>query len=229
MHSFGGDDMTEQIGPKAFHEAGGTTAWRVISDGANAFFRSPSLAESAAFVLAIAGLPDLAGHPPDIDIRHDGVTVRLLTAADDYYGMTTGDVELAREISALARARGLMPDPSAIECLLIVPGAPDIQAIVPFWRAVLGYVPRPDSPDEDLVDAHDRNAGFWFEQMDEPRGDQGGAIHIAVWLAREHAEVRLAAALAAGGHLVRDRAPMWWTVADVYGNEVDISTTEGRG
>jgi len=34
--------------------------------------------------------------------------------------------------------------------------------------------------------------------------------------------------LAAGGHLVRDRAPMWWTVADSAGNEIDISTTKDR-
>ena len=25
-------------------------------------------------------------------------------------------------------------------------------AVMPFWRAILGYEPRPDSPDEDLVD-----------------------------------------------------------------------------
>jgi 4a-hydroxytetrahydrobiopterin dehydratase len=35
-------------------------------------------------------------------------------------------------------------------------------------------------------------------------------------------------ALAAGGHLVRDVAPMWWTLADAAGNEIDISTVKGR-
>ena len=39
----------------------------------------------------------------------------------------------------------------------------------------------------------------------------------------------VAAALAAGGRLVRDHAPMWWTLADAAGNEVDISTVQGRG
>jgi hypothetical protein len=39
----------------------------------------------------------------------------------------------------------------------------------------------------------------------------------------------LAAALAAGGRMVRDEfAPSWWTLADAVGNEVDIATTRGR-
>jgi 4a-hydroxytetrahydrobiopterin dehydratase len=45
----------------------------------------------------------------------------------------------------------------------------------------------------------------------------------------EQAEARVAAALAAGGSIVRDFAPMWWTLADPEGNEVDIATTRNRG
>ena len=42
-------------------------------------------------------------------------------------------------------------------------------------------------------------------------------------------EARVAAAIAAGGHLVSDEhAPMWWTLADAEGNEADIATTMGR-
>jgi 4a-hydroxytetrahydrobiopterin dehydratase len=37
------------------------------------------------------------------------------------------------------------------------------------------------------------------------------------------------AALAAGGTLVSDaHAPMWWTLADPEGNELDIAVTVGR-
>ena len=100
---------------------------------------------------------------------------------------------------------------------------------MPFWQAVLGYVPRGDSPDEDLVDAHDRGPAFWFEAMDEPRPGGLGAIHVAIWVPYEQAEARVAAALAAGGRMVRDdRAPAWWTLADAAGNEVDIATTHSR-
>jgi 4a-hydroxytetrahydrobiopterin dehydratase len=116
-----------------------------------------------------------------------------------------------------------------VQYLLLVPGAPNLREVVPFWQAALGYVPRPDSPEEDLVDPQDRTAGFWFESMQEPRAYGGGAIHVAVWLPLEQAEARVNAALAAGGRMVRDRfAPSWWTLADAAGNEVDISTVYGR-
>jgi 4a-hydroxytetrahydrobiopterin dehydratase len=66
--------------------------------------------------------------------------------------------------------------------------------------------------------------------MEEPRADGGGAIHVGVWVPVEQAEARVTAALAAGGRLVRDTfAPSWWTLADAYGNEVDVATTAGRG
>ena len=100
---------------------------------------------------------------------------------------------------------------------------------MPFWRAVLGYEPRSDSPDEDLVDPHTIGPSFWFEPMDEPRPDGGGAIHVAIWVPHDQAEARVAAALAAGGRMVRDEfAPSWWTLADAAGNEADIATTMSR-
>ena len=81
--------------------------------------------------------------------------------------MSTRDLEVARaDIGRGARPGTLRRPGSAIQSLLIIPGAPDIKAVMPFWRAVLGYEPRIDSPDEDLVDPHDRGAGFWFEGMD---------------------------------------------------------------
>jgi 4a-hydroxytetrahydrobiopterin dehydratase len=62
-----------------------------------------------------------------------------------------------------------------------------------------------------------------------PRSDGGGAIHVAIWVPYEQAAARIAAALAAGGRMVRDEfAPSWWTLADAAGNEADIATTMNR-
>jgi 4a-hydroxytetrahydrobiopterin dehydratase len=222
--------MTDGITPRQFYEAKGVADWLVLVEGAEAFFRTGSFAASVRFVAAIGQLGDVDDHPPEVDVRGDGVTVRLITRADDWYGVSASDVELARQISAVARDQSLFADPSAIQTLLLVPGAPVGAEIMPFWRAVLGYEPRADSPDEDLVDPHHRGVSFWFETMDQPRSDGGGAIHIGVWVAPDQAEARVAAALAAGGRLVRDEfAPSWWTLADAAGNEADISTTIGRG
>jgi 4a-hydroxytetrahydrobiopterin dehydratase len=221
--------MTDQITPAQFHQAEGVEDWRLTSEGATAFFGTRSFAESARFVQAISELPGVEDHRPGVDVRHDGVTVHMITYTDDYFGPSQRDVVLARHISAVARMLGFSADPSAIQSLLIIPGAANIAEVMPFWRAVLGYEPRRDSPNEDLVDPHDRGAPFWFEQMEEPRGDGGGAIHVAVWVPYEQAEARVAAVLAAGGRLVRDEfAPSWWTLADAAGNEADIATVKGR-
>jgi 4a-hydroxytetrahydrobiopterin dehydratase len=221
--------MSDHISPTQFHESEGTEDWRVLGEGACAYFRTGSFAAGARLVQAISELADLDPHHPDIDLRHDGVTVRLITIADDWWGMSTRDVELAQQISALARNLGLRADPSAVQTLLVIPGAPDTAAVLPFWRAVLGYEPRADSPEEDLVDPRHRGPAFWFESMQAPRPDGGGAIHVAIWVPYEQAEARVSAALAAGGRLVRDGfAPSWWTLADAAGNEADIATTKGR-
>lgn len=221
--------MTDRVTPSQFLEAAGGDGWRVVSDGACAFFQTGSFAAGATLVGEIGRLDGVDDHPPDVDLRPDGVMVRLVTVADDYYGMSRRDVDLARRISALASQQGVAADPSAVQSVLVIPGAPDIAGVTPFWRAVLGYEPRIDSPDEDLVDPHGRGPAFWFERMEEPRPGGGGAIHVAVWVPPEQAEARVAAALAAGGRMVRDQfAPAWWTIADAAGNEVDIATITGR-
>jgi 4a-hydroxytetrahydrobiopterin dehydratase len=221
--------MTDPISPKEFHESDGVEAWRLLGDGACAHFPTGSFAASARLVQAISALPGVDDHPPDLDVRPDGVTVRLITYTDDYYGMSRRDLELARQISAAARGLGLSADPAAVQSLLVIPGATVTAQVRPFWRAILGYEPRRDSPEADLVDPHGRWPGFWFERMDQPRPDGGGAIHVAIWVPYEQAEARIAAALAAGGRMVRDEfAPAWWTLADAAGNEADVATTLGR-
>ena len=222
--------MKDAVSPKQFHNAEGTEDWRVLGgDGATAYYRTPSYATSAKLVQAISALPGVDDERPAVDVRPDGVTVRMITFTKDYAGMTQRHVELARQISAAARKLGLAADPSAVQSVSIIPGATSRAEVMPFWRAALGYEPRIDSPAEDLVDAHDRGPAFWFEQMDEPRPDGGGAIHVVIWVPYEQAPARIAAALAAGGRLVRDEfAPSWWTLADSAGNEADIATTTGR-
>jgi 4a-hydroxytetrahydrobiopterin dehydratase len=83
--------------------------------------------------------------------------------------------------------------------------------VMPFWRAVLGHQ---QWGDEDLIDPHARGPSIWFQEMDAPRPHRN-RIHVDVCVPHDQAEARVAAAIAAGGHLVSDRnAPAWWTLAD---------------
>jgi 4a-hydroxytetrahydrobiopterin dehydratase len=216
------------ISLRQFHQAEGVEDWRVVGDGACAWFRTGSFAAGARLVGAIAELAGLGVHRPDVDLRHDGVTVRLLTVTGDWYGLSERDLELARRISALAREQGVPADPSMVQSVQVSIDALVGADVLPFWHAVLGYEYRPDSPDEDLVDPRGRGPSFWFQRMDAPR-PQRNRVHVDVWVPYEQAEARVAAAVAAGGRLLTDEhAPAWWVLADPEGNEVCVATAMSR-
>lgn len=220
--------MTDQLTPRQFLGTPGLEDWRLLGDGATAFFRTDSFAASARLVQAIAEVPGLEDNRPDVDVRGGGVTVRFFTLRPGFAGLTTTDADLAGRISEEARAQGLAADTTNVQYLLTIVGAPDIAAVMPFWKAILGYEPRVDSPEEDLVDPRGRAPGIWFETFDDAQPGRNG-IHVAVWVPEDQAEARVAAALAAGGRMVRDRfAPAWWTLADPDGNEADVATTANR-
>jgi 4a-hydroxytetrahydrobiopterin dehydratase len=78
--------MTEWISPNQFLEAEGVEDWRVLNDGASAYFATGKFAAGALLALAIGDLDGLGPLQPDVDVRHDGVTVRLVTIGDDRFG-----------------------------------------------------------------------------------------------------------------------------------------------
>ena len=221
----GADDY---ISVREFREAEGTRDWPVLSNGATTFFPTDAFATSARLVQAIAELEGIEGHA-GIDLRAGGVTVRLLTVADDWWGMCRRDVELARRISAVAGDLGLTAESTGVQSVdPIIIGAVDIKKVMPFWQALMGYELRADSPDEDIVDPRGIGPGIWFEQVEGPRSERN-RMHVAVWVPYEQAEARVAAAVAAGGTVIYDRqAPAWWTLADPEGNEADVATSMNR-
>jgi len=219
----------DYVSVRQFRGARGTEAWPVLGDGAATFFATDSFATSARLVQAIAAIRGVEDHRPDIDIRTDGVTVRLVTYTDDYYGMSRRDMELAGRISAAAAELELVGDESAIQSIgPIVVGAVDIRKVMPFWQALLGYERRLDSPEEDVVDPRGRGPGIWFEPIAGP-AEGRNRMHISVWVPYDQAEARVAAAVAAGGTVIFDQhAPAWWTLTDPEGNEADVATSMSR-
>jgi len=101
--------MTDRISPKQFHESEGIEDWRVLGDGANVYFQTGSFAAGARLVQAISELPGFDDNRPEVDLRHDGVTVRMLEITDDYAGMTRGHVELASRSRQLPESSASLP------------------------------------------------------------------------------------------------------------------------
>ncbi|SMH48479.1 4a-hydroxytetrahydrobiopterin dehydratase [Rathayibacter oskolensis] len=210
--------MSDSISPRDFRAAPGTEDWRVVGDGARAFFTTGSYRAGAALVAAIAAAAEAAGHHPDVDLRYGGVGVRLIS--HDVGDISERDLTLARAISAEARALGIAADPALVQSLQIAIDAVDVAAVRAFWRAALDYSPVEDA---DVADPRALGPNVWIQQIDAPRAERN-TIHLDLYVPRDQVEARLAAALAAGGRIVNDEnAPEWWTLADPEGNELDLA------
>lgn len=197
--------------------------WRVLLQSLRATFTAPDFSTAAAFVARIAAAADEVNHHPDVVLRWGQVTVT--TSSHDAGGLTQRDVDLAATVSAIADELGLAGDNLRSEVLEIAIDALDIPAVVPFWAAVMGY---DVSGDDEVTDPAGIGPAIWFQQMDEPR-PQRNRIHFDITVPHDQAQARIAAAIAAGGHLVSDdRAPAFTIVADAEGNEVCVCTWQAR-
>ena len=220
--------------------------WRYILGTARTCVRTRSLAEAAAVAgRLIAAAGEGASESLRADIRADQVvlTAQSLSAAR----VTSREVDLIRRVSAASGELGYRTDPDvggstaadpgtgaeatprSAQILEIAIDAMDINAVRPFWRAVLGYVDQPgETPPNGLIDPLGLSPAFWFQQMDEPR-PQRNRFHIDVSVPHDEAQRRIAATLTAGGQLLSDaEAPSFWVLADAEGNEACVTTWQGR-
>lgn len=203
-------------GWRAFLMAEGVEDWVGLHGGAAAVFRVESLAAAARLASDVA---DRVGGPSGIlmTLADTALTVRLTR---DNLRLTGDHARIARAISIVARGHGAVADRSAVQEVQVAIAAKPDDVDVEFWRAVLGYDPMAD---DNAVDPMGHGSTVWMQRLDPDRPLRH-AMHLDVSLAREHAEGRLEAALAAGGRLVYDsEAPGWWTLSDRAGNRVCIA------
>lgn len=207
------------VTPDDFAKLDNLGDWRFVLGAIHANFRTGSFPAAASLVSTIVEASETAGHHPDVDMRYpDHVRVVLTTHATG--GLTTHDVELARKFSMLAAQAGATSEPSIPQGVEIAIDTLDADRIRSFWAAALCY--RDDAGC--LVDPLRIGPPVWFQHMDEPRATRN-RLHIDIYVPHDVAEVRIAAALAAGGTLISDRfAPSWWILADADGNEACICT-----
>lgn len=207
--------MSEE-GWLGFLSADGVEDWVVLHGGATALFRVGSLSEAARLADAIAAAPGIAGAGVLLTLADDRVAVRLTS---DVWSLEPGHVPLARAVSAIARAHGVVADRGAVQEVQVAIAAKPDAIDVRFWRAVLGYAPMAD---DNAVDPLGHGSTVWMQALDAARPLRH-AMHIDVSVAREHAKARLEAAVAAGGRIVdASHAPSHWTLADRAGNRVCI-------
>lgn len=209
--------VSEQ-GWREFLAADGTDAWAVLHGGPTAVFRLGSMVEAARLAVAIAAVPGVAGTHAALTVTDGRLTVRLTR---EMWGTEAEHVDLARAISTVAREHGATADRSAIQEVQVAVAAKPDEIDLEFWRAVLGYEAL--APDNGL-DPLGHGSTVWMQELPEGKSLRH-AMHIDVSVPREHAEARLAAAVAAGGRIVdHSEAPSSWILADRAGNKVCIAS-----
>lgn len=204
----------------------GVGDWRWLVGRLHARFATGSFAAGLALVDRIGAAAEEADHHPDVDLRYRHVSVAL--SSHDVAGVTDRDLRLAARISDIAAELGIAAEPDRIRVLELALDTADHAAVVPFWRAVLGYDDSPVHGDREVVDPDGRLTTLWFQETDaHPTPRQ--RFHLDVVVAPEQAAGRIEAALAAGGTLVTDEfAPAFWVLADADGNKACVCTSEGR-
>jgi 4a-hydroxytetrahydrobiopterin dehydratase len=226
----------EALTGQRISEAVSGLGWRYILGTLRACVRVDSLAQgSDVAACAVAAAGDGADESLSLDVRRDRVvlTLQSLTAA----AVTAHEIELARRVSDAMSGLGLRTDPEvagthdrSVQLIEVGIDALDIPSIRPFWKAVMGYGDEAgrSGPDDGLVDPGGQGPAIWFQQMSAPRL-QRNRIHLDVSVPHDEAHHRIHAALDAGGVLVSEaRAPAFWVLADAEGNEVCITTWQGR-
>ena len=207
--------MSEQ-GWRDFLAALGGSDWVVLHGGATAVFRVKSLVEAARLAEALAQVPESRRRRADDDRRRPahrpidprrpstgGTARRRLTRYRRWRGIT------ARSPTGRGSRRCSSPSrPARCDRCRLLARRSRVRALA----------------DDNAIDPLGHGPKVWMQALD-PAKPLRHAMHVDVSVAREQAEHRLAAALAAGGRIVDEsNAPAVWILADRAGNRVCIAS-----
>jgi 4a-hydroxytetrahydrobiopterin dehydratase len=214
------------------------TDWRKLGQGLHARYVVGDFGAGARFVAAVGEAADALGHHPRVTMGDGYVDLRLLSDDAVYRDdegtehvvewVTQKDVDLARRIAVIAAEHGFEADPASITTIELALDTAHAALIAPVWAALLtGSTDAHGrgSIGDDVRDATGRVPVLWFQDTDEHETPRQ-RFHIDVWVPAEVAELRIAAALAAGGIVVDDsQAPSYTVIADPDGNKACVCTT----
>lgn len=206
--------------------------WRQILSRIRARFKTGDFATGLALVDRIGAAAEAADHHPDVTLTYPEVIVTL--SSHDVMGITSRDLDLAREISGFAADLGVEADVAGLTQLELGLDTASPTGLAPFYAALLGS----EIKHGELVDPSGQVPTVWWQEPAEPGPETGPALpgedheqrwHLDVWVPHDEAQRRVDAALQAGGTLVSDAAaPSYWVVADADGNRSCICTSAGR-
>ncbi|WP_114907022.1 4a-hydroxytetrahydrobiopterin dehydratase [Ornithinimicrobium murale] len=200
----------------------GLTDWRDLAQGLHARFATGDFATGLRFVDAVGRAAEEAGHHPDVTLTYPWVDISLIS--HDVGALTGRDVELAQQISTIARDQDIEARPADLVQVELALDSADIPGVGPFWAALLRGDTAALQGGDVVGDA--RVPLLWFQDTDEHQTPRQ-RFHLDVWVPAELAQDRIAAALAAGGTMVdEEAAPALVVLADAEGNRACVCTAE---
>ncbi|WP_432936153.1 VOC family protein [Kribbella sp. CA-253562] len=217
------------------------TDWRKLGQGLHARYLVGDFTAGARFVAAVGEAGSALGHHPHATLGRQYVDLKLISDDAIYTDdagaehvvewVTDKDLDLARRITRIAAEQGATADPAGITTIELGLDTAHAATIAPVWAALLTgsteAVGR-GSIGTDVRDATGRVPIVWFQETDEHETPRQ-RWHLDIWVAPEHAEQRIAAAVAAGGIVVDDsEAPSFVVIADQDGNKACVCTDSGR-
>lgn len=208
----------------------GLDDWRQVMSTIRARFKTGDFATGLALVARIGEAAESADHHPDVRLSYPEVIVDL--SSHDVGGITSRDIDLARQISSFAADLGAEADTRGLTQLDIGLDTAKGEQHAAYYAALLGS----DVENGEPVDASGQVPTVWWQ---EP-GDRGESAlpdqeheqrwHFDVWVPVDEGERRVQAALDAGGRLVSDaQAPSFWVLEDSEGNRSCVCTVANRG
>lgn len=202
--------------------------WTVVDGRLEISVLAKDFEQAIEFVNRFADVAEDQDHHPDFEIRYN--TIRMRVLSHDVGQLTDRDVKFATEVDRLIEELELKRQPKKIARSHMVLVSPDVQAILPFWQALLNFKEsNRDDSDGMLVDKSDVLPPIRFHQRpdastpedDLSRSGVPVSMHTDVFVPADLAEERMQAAIAAGGKLISEGdAPAMWELADLDGNRV---------
>jgi len=214
--------------------AAGLTDWRKLAQGLHARYVVADLDAGARLLAAVTGTVDGIDDHLRATVGAGYVDLKLISLDAIYRDsdgnehvvewVTQQDLELARRISEVAAEHGAMADTAGIVNVELALDTAREDELAPFWSALLtgGQESRGRGTiGSDVRDAQGRVPYLWFQETEEHETPRQ-RFHLDVFVPREHAAQRIAAALDAGGVLVAEEEG-FTILADPDGNKACVS------
>lgn len=200
-----------------------TTDWRTLFS-AMAFYPTTSPPQATALATSAARLADDAAVPLAIDLRPTGV---LLDNGKDQWESDDGTpvpefTDLATKIQSAAHALDLAADPTPLRFVQLALDAIDVPTQRTFWSTLLGYTNDPRPFLTDIYDPYRLNPVMMFQQMPPEDAARRSRIHVTLSLPHDHAQPRIATAVAAGAKIIQE-TPTTCTLTDPEDNKIHLN------